>query len=163
MNHCFTVRPRHTKVCTAKGQHSELQSPPATQTIKHHKSFQVIQNHTSHQHIITCINTPGLLLSHSTGGIFNCTHCQKLRHRTTQRYTTKTYTKRSLTLSTWGFGHGCYVRLLGCLVYLYTCKKQIKEQHCFPDLACIFCILPYKARLSNELDLSYKAIHECEG
>ena len=30
--------------------------------LNHHKSFQVIQNHTSHQHIITCINTPGLPL-----------------------------------------------------------------------------------------------------
>ena len=61
----------------------------------------IIQNHTSHQHITTCINTPGLSLKS-----LNWTNLQKLRHRTTQRYTTKTYTKRSLTLSTWGCRHG---------------------------------------------------------
>ena len=108
----------------------------------------IIQNHTSHQHTVhmyqhTWFATQVTQLDESS-------ETEASDHTTIYHKDIHEEVTHIVYLKVWPW-------------HLYTCKKQIKEQDCFPDLSCIFCIMPYKTRSSNELYFSYKAIHECEG
>ena len=139
--HCFTIRQRHNKVCSAlcrQGATFRMAKPTChsshdwmifagkatmwwpkikwttctsekggnpNQQVKKN----MIQNHTE-QAYHTCIKHPYTQVLTGRDQVHTLwatstersTHqVTKLRQWTTQRYTTKTYTKRSLTLSTW--------------------------------------------------------------
>ena len=124
----------------------------------------IIQNHTSHQHTVhmyqhTWFATQVSQLDESSTAHFVRNWGIGPHNDIPQRHTRRGHSHclpEGLAMAaTWG----CLVAWFICI----RCKKQIKEQHCFPDLSCIFCIMPYTTRLSNKLDLSYKAMHECEG